>query len=297
VKRTSQPWISPAAEQLLDNYRGALHQRGELSAVTIRNYLSDLRQFIAWSEETPREEPLTPPQFRLSDLTTPLIARYRAFLLAVLTLKPASVNRMLISIKRFCAWATARGMLASDPSLAIRLTTGQERGPRILTDEEEHALLATVARSPHLRDRAIVITLLRTGVRAPELCALRSDHLHLDARGGLLVVAASRAATREVPLDADADQALRLYLPTRPPTAIPLFVADHSVHPLTERTVGRIVHKYAEEALMPDVSPQSLRNRFGYRMARSLPLPEVARLMGHTSLATAVRYLQPVDDR
>lgn len=296
MKREQHPWISGNAEQILATYHAALRERGDLREATIRNYLSDLRHFMAWCETSWQEGLVPDAAFRLPDLTTPLIARYRAYLLAGLRLKPASINRMLISIKRFCAWATERDMLGSDPARAVPLVEQPERQPRFLSDEEEQRLLAMMAKAASPRDRAIVVTLLRTGLRVHELCTLPIEHVDLSAAGGRILVVGEHATERTVPLDPLARETLALYVPTRPSGAIPLFVGPRAQQPLTERTVGRIVHSYASQAELSDISPQDLRNRYGYRIAQALPLPEVARLLGHASLVSAVRYFAaPVD--
>ena len=55
MKREAQPLLSEEGQQVLNQYTCALQQVEDLSAVTIRNYLSDLRQFIAWCERFWRE--------------------------------------------------------------------------------------------------------------------------------------------------------------------------------------------------------------------------------------------------
>src|SRR5262249_4346860 len=152
----------------------------------------------------------------------------------------------------------------------------------------ERRLLMALAAAAPLRDRAIVVTLLRTGLRVHELCALPIDQVELSSRGGRIIVAQEGASAREVPIDTLTRETLSLYVPMRPPEAIPLFVGPRAHRPLTERTVGRIVHTYASQAHLGDISPQDLRNRYGYRIAQTLPLPEVARLLGHSSLASTV---------
>ena len=296
VKRGSQPWISNSGQEILEHFHYALRQRDDLQPATVRNYLSDLRQFIAWCEASWQEGLIPEAEFRLPDLTTPLIAHYRAYLQATLRLKPASINRMLISIKRFCAWATERGMLASNPASSVKLVEQEATKQRYLTAEEERALLAAVASSRHTRDQAIIITLLHTGLRAGELCAVRFDQVHLGHGTGRIEIRDARQTAREIPLDEPAQEALKLYLPTRPTAAVPLFVAGKTGHPLTERTVGRIVHKYADLANLAPISPTDLRHRFGYRMAQTTPLPELARIMGHSSLTATLRYLHPQAD-
>ncbi len=51
MKRNAQPEISEEGQQALNEYGQMLQQLEDLSPVTTRNYLSDLRQFIAWCED------------------------------------------------------------------------------------------------------------------------------------------------------------------------------------------------------------------------------------------------------
>src|SRR5260370_9241196 len=216
MKRAQHPWISTSAEDVLASYREALQECDAVHAATIRNYLSDLRHFMAWCETSWQEGLCPAVAFRLPNLTTPLIAPYRAYLLTVLRLKPASINRMLVSIKRFTAWATERDMLASDPARAVPLVAQPDRQPRFLSDAEELRLLTTVATAAPLRDRAIVVTLLRTGLRVHALCALPIAHADLSPQGARIIVVGGRARTREGPLEPLAPDTLSLSLPTGP---------------------------------------------------------------------------------
>ncbi|HLZ61670.1 MAG TPA: hypothetical protein VKR06_32395 [Ktedonosporobacter sp.] len=47
MKRTAQPQLSADGQQALAQYEQVLKHLEDLSPVTMRNYLSDLRQFIA----------------------------------------------------------------------------------------------------------------------------------------------------------------------------------------------------------------------------------------------------------
>jgi hypothetical protein len=64
MKRAAQPPLSFEGQHALDHYDYMLKQVEDLSAMTIRNYLGDLRQFMAWCECHWREEwneaPFTP---------------------------------------------------------------------------------------------------------------------------------------------------------------------------------------------------------------------------------------------
>ena len=50
MRRTALPTVSSIGQQTLYAYERVLRNEEDLTAVTIRNYLSDLRQFAAWCE-------------------------------------------------------------------------------------------------------------------------------------------------------------------------------------------------------------------------------------------------------
>jgi integrase/recombinase XerD len=45
-------------------------------------------------------------------------------------------------------------------------------------------------------------------------------------------------------------------------------------------------------AKVEDVSPHDLRHRFGYEMAKRVPLHRLAQIMGHDSLDTTMVYIR-----
>ena len=93
MKRASQPALSHAGSEALNQYKAYLQHSEDMSPVTIRNYLSDLRQFIAWCEASWQEGQDGDHPFAPSSVVTPTLTRYRSHLQAVLRLKPACINR------------------------------------------------------------------------------------------------------------------------------------------------------------------------------------------------------------
>lgn len=295
MRRAGRPGLSPLGQQVLDQYERQLRTVEDLTAATIRNYLSDLHHFAGWYESRRslgREEALA---FRPEAITTPTITDYRAYLQQTLRLKPNSVNRALISLKRYFAWLLSTEHLKYDPAKVVKLVGEEVLAPRHLDDQEEQALVAAVTEAGSLRDRAIVVLLLHTGLRARELCTLTRAHVRLGKRSGTIWVLGKGNKYREIPLNATARAALLAYDPslTKPsddPT--PLFLSEKRHTQLTGRGLGYLVQKYAERAHVRNVSPHALRHRFGYRMAASVPLHRLAQLMGHDSLDTTMRYVQ-----
>lgn len=292
MKRLANPSISPVGQAAIAAYERFLHEAEDLNPKTIRAYLSDLRQFVAWCEGSWEAGEEQARGFSAASITTPLITRYRSYLQTVAGLRPATINRALITLKRYCAWATDQELLRRDPAKVVKMVRAEARAPRHLTDEEEEALLAAVTASGSLRDRTIITLLLHTGLRAGELCQLRPSDVSIGRRSGTLRVLGKRNKEREVPLNATARAALTEYLEQLPKDAQYLFLSEKTGQALTERALGYILKKYAEQARVADLSPHDLRHRFGYRMAEVVPLHRLAQIMGHDSLDTTMIYIR-----
>jgi len=290
MKRAAHPPLSHAGQEALASYEHWLREREDLASASIRNYLSDLHHFIAWYER--EREARDHDYFTPQGITTPALTRYRTYLQTIRRQKPTSVNRSLISLKRYFGWALQQRLITYDPSTAVKLVGQEESAPRHLDDQEEQALVAAVTKAGNLRDRVLIVLLLHTGLRARELCRLRCDQVKLGKRSGSLEIIGKRNKYREVPLNVTARKALEEYLPTLAADTVHLFPSGKTKGALSERALGYIVKKYAQGAKLPDVSPHDLRHRFGYRMAESVPLHRLAQIMGHDSLDTTKLYIQ-----
>lgn len=301
MRRVAKPQLSAEGEKEFERFGNYLREEQDLAADTVRNYLSDLRQFAAfceasWSGDEDHGETFSP-----WGVTTPTITLYRSHLKNVLELKPASINRHLISIKRYLGWAVDEGIVSRDSSKAVKLVPRIVPPPRHLTDKEEAALVAAVERYGSLRDRTLIVVALHTGLRSEELCGLKPSHVKMAKRSGRLEVWGKRGKYREVPLNATAREALTEWMTELPEEAPCLFMSrkgekngdgERELRPITDRAFGYVVAKYASLAKVDDVSPQDLRHRFGYVMAERVPLHRLAQIMGHDSLDTTMVYVR-----
>lgn len=293
MKRSAQINVSVDGQQAVDEYLCYLSDEQDLSADTRRNYRSDLRHFAAWCEASWIDGQEGTVAFGPTMIATPTLTQYRTYLQSVLKLRPATINRHLVSLKRYFAWTVDTGLLQRDPAEVVKLVPLVTQPPRQLTDQEENALVAAVMTYGTLRDRTLLLLALHAGLRAEELCRVQRSHLSMGKRSGHVAVYGKRNKYREVPLNSTARAALEEYLPTLQTGIAWLFVSKkHSrlpdgskqVEPITERALGYIIAKYASLAKVKDVSPHDLRHRFGYRMAKTVPLHRLAQIMGHDSL-------------
>src|SRR5437588_8475634 len=150
MKRKVQPMLSADGQYALDQYTQILQQLEDLSPVTIRNYVTDLRQFIFWYEDSwheKQENRFFTPQV----VAAPVLIRYREYLQTTLGLKPSTVNRTLMSLKRYFAWTRKTQLTQADPASPIKFLPTEASLPRHLSDEEEEALVAAVNATGTLR--------------------------------------------------------------------------------------------------------------------------------------------------
>jgi len=55
-KRANMPLLSPRGQHALDQFGRQLRETEDLRPATVRNYVSDVRHFVAWCETRWREE-------------------------------------------------------------------------------------------------------------------------------------------------------------------------------------------------------------------------------------------------
>ncbi len=266
---------------------------------TIRSYLSDLRQFAAWFEQTNGEPPT------LRTITPTDLREYRQYMLTVQRLAPSTINRRLASLSAYLSWGEQNGLIEDNPARQVRPVKRQDDGPRWLTKREqrklereaEKAVLAArteTARRRALRDAALVKLMLNTGLRVGEVCALRLDDLALSERKGAVTVRAGKGnKTRTVPLNRLARRALQAWLDVRPEAETDHVFLGQRGEPLTPSALRRRIAELARRAGV-QATPHTLRHTFGKRLVDGgVSLEKVAALLGHSSLNTTRLYVLP----
>jgi integrase/recombinase XerD len=167
--------------------------------------------------------------------------------------------------------------------------------PRSLEPGDVERLLAACDRrtSGGRRDFAMLMLLVRLGLRAGEVRALNLEDL--DWRAGELLVRGKGNRIERLPLPADVGQALAGYLQRgRPITARKraVFVRRRAPHRrLSSGGVSQAVTAAASRAGLSQVSAHRLRHTLATQMVRSgVALPEVAQVLRHRRLATSAIY-------
>ena len=152
-----------------------------------------------------------------------------------------------------------------------------------------------------VRDRAIVITMLYTGLRLSELTALTVTDVAVTARKGTVTVRSGKGDRyRTVPLNSPCRTALSEWLvqraglrTTKETATAALWLSRLGTH-MSARAVGYVIARVAADADLVGVSAHVLRHTFVTNLIRSgADVVLVAELAGHRRLDTTRLYSLP----
>ena len=276
---------------------------------TLRNYESDLTQFVAFLSPPGVEPP--PPQ----EITHLLIREFVANLHDH-NLEKTSIARKLAAVRSFFKFAVREGIVQRNPARMIATPKLPKRIPSVLSAEDLNTFLDAVVAAPAdapgrrknrpgedarllvRRDRAILEMLYASGLRVSELTGM--NLADMDRKELMLRVRGKGRKERIVPYGGKAQQALEAYAPLRAEILrkagsrgdYQAVFLNHFGTRLTPRSVARIVKKYARLTNINwDLHPHSLRHAFAtHLLADGADLRAIQELLGHSSLSTTQRY-------
>ena len=259
-----------------------------LAVSTRRAYRGHARRFVEFLASWPGEggDPLTDAHAR--DYA---VRDFKSHLKTVRRAKPASVNLALAAIDHFY-----RYLGAGRPD--VRREELAQAAPRALSPEQLQRFMRAVERCESLRDRAIAVLLVNTGLRIGECAALDVDDIAVSARKGIVVVREGKGdAYREVPLNAEARAALDDWTAVRRgqldgSAERALFISRKGAR-LSTRAIDLVIRSLASDAELT-LSAHTLRHTCLTRLVRGgADIVLVAELAGHRRLETTRRYSLP----
>jgi integrase/recombinase XerD len=273
-------------ERLLYDYTAYLRQERALTGPCARAYGDIARRFLG---PRCRPEPDARLALTASDVTS--------FVLAAAPRYATGTTKYLVTaLRALLRYLFLAGRLAVDLTGAVPAVAGWRlRGlPHALTAEQVRQLLRICDRRQAIgrRDYAVLVLLVRLGLRVGEVAALELDDL--DWRAGEFLVRGKGRREDRLPLPADAGAALAGYLRTsRPRTTLrPVFLGVRAPHrALSPSGVGTIARRALAQAGLPGIPPHRLRHTAATQLLRSgASLDEIAQVLRHRSHDTTAIY-------
>ncbi|MGB9662116.1 MAG: tyrosine recombinase [Moorellaceae bacterium] len=285
--------MSQSFEEALAGFKSYLAAEKNVSASTLKAYLTDLQQFREYAEKA------LGPSVHPAQVDHTLIRRFLGWLNAQ-DQKKTSMARKLVALRVFYRYLVREGEATKNPVEFIRAPRQDKRLPPYLSYSDLLKLLEIPAHTPlGLRDRAVWETLYASGIRVGELVNLNLGDVDLHA--GQLRVMGKGRRERLAPLGSMAVAALKDYLAAARPVLAAkgkageeaLFL-NYRGQRLTCRGVRERLEYYVKKAALREgISPHTLRHCFAtHLLERGADLRAVQELLGHARLSSTQVYTQ-----
>lgn len=278
--------IASAAERYLHELK-----LKNASVHTLRNYTTDLKQFVDYFSPEGTQPP-EPAQFTALHLREWMSGLYDQGLSTV------TIRRKLAAVRSLFEFLAREGTVPTNVARLVSTPKAPQKLPTVPSAEQTHALLHGVTegkldRSMPERDRVIFELLYGSGLRISELVGLNLSDFDFSEQW--IRVRGKGKKERIVPYGRHAAEAIAAYLETRQakPGETALLVNVRGGR-LTDRGARDIVKLYAR-LISGDSSlhPHSLRHAFAtHLLADGADLRAIQELLGHARLATTQKYTQ-----
>jgi integrase/recombinase XerD len=209
-------------------------------------------------------------------------------------LKPLTVKTRLSLVKAFARYLINQEVVRAEVLSRSLMIKVPELLPKAMDPEDVKKLLLVVH---HIRNRAMILLLLRTGMRIGELLQTTVNDLNLRERKIVILQAEKTQVGRVVYFSDDAREALLAWLAERLSSQPKLFYAQGR-DSISYTAVRTQFQKYLAQAGLSQkgYSLHSLRHTFATELLNAgMRLECLQQLLGHTNLEVTRRYARLTD--
>lgn len=296
------------------NYKKTVQNR---AVKTVDEYLMDLRIFFKFIKAKRADLPQIGDEFYeisisdcdyafMSGITPDEIYDYLTYLREDRGISARSSQRKLSAVKSLFKFAVSTGKISNNPARDIDTAAVRNSLPKYLTLDESKELLYSINsekdNATKLRDFAIVLCFLNTGMRLSELCGINIEDF--DKSWSSLVVTGKRSKQRIIYINDSVKEAIKAYMMERVEKEGEELIKDQKgKHPLfvstrmqriSPKTVQHLVNKHLERAGLgyKQVSTHKLRHTAATLMYREggVDVRVLQEILGHQQLNTTQIY-------
>jgi site-specific recombinase XerD len=269
---------------LLQNYLISCQVEGK-SPYTIEAYHRRLRDFLTFSNG--------------QDVTQIDAGHIRLYLLSLQArnLQPSTVNAIYRVLHTWFDWLVREGELTKSPMANIRSPKTPKKAPTPFSKEDIENLLLLTSRNRFLdiRNHALILLFLDTGLRLSEMASIHLQDVDFDH--AVIKVIGKGVKQRTVSMGRRTQKAVLRYLLKRDDSSEDLWVT-HQGEPLTRTGIQIGMRRLAKRANIHDArcGPHSFRHTFAtWAIRNGANLFYVQLLLGQSALDMTRRYASKID--
>lgn len=209
-------------------------------------------------------------------------------------MQPKTLHLRLINIYAFLRYLVDQRLLPASLLLRKIRIKVPDALPRAMDPVDVKRLLAVI---DNIRDRAIIVIMLRSGMRIGELLSLKMDDVRLAEKKILLWEGEKNQTGRTVCLSDDACRALGRWLYIRDPEKVNVFYA-RARNTMGYTTARKMMNTYLSKAGLAGkrYTLHSLRHTFATDLLNAgMRLECLQQLLGHSNLEMTLRYARLTD--
>ena len=259
-----------------------------VSTHTIDAYKRDINQYLLYLSDLDIKN--------LSDVKSTNIRDYIR-ILSDGGMAPASISRIISSIRTYYRFLSSENILDENPVLLINNPKLPKKLPDVLSEKEISLIINAIQESSQFyqRDKAIIELLYSCGIRVTELCNIEMSNLFIDE--DLIRVMGKGNKERLLPLGKRSKKYLDDYIKHSRNSHIKksgssfVFVSRNG-NQLTRAMINIILNKWTRvSGLKKSVSPHKLRHSFATHLLEGgADLRFVQALLGHSDISTTQIY-------
>ena len=301
--------IQLTLSQAIDGFLLA-KQAQRLSPHTLADYRNAFRKLQAFLGNDPPIRDITAAQIRqlLIDLGTRPYVPAGIARRAPQVLSKKSILNIHTALSALWTWALDEGLCTAHVVRAVPRPKPEKRAIQPFTQDDVRAMLDACLHTSHyrrpgkracrnqrptaVRDQAILLLLLDTGMRASELCALQLHHV--DLKNQRVLVFGKGSKERILPISPRTATALWKYMASRGgDTLDDALFASHHGRPYNRNALLQLIHSLGDSAGVPGAHPHRFRHTFAINYLRNGgDAYTLQMLLGHSTMEIVKTYLQ-----
>lgn len=209
-------------------------------------------------------------------------------------LASATVNQMVASVKSYYRFLKSFGFMADDPAENLVPPTVKSKQKKFISSEQVTAMLHQCRT---IRDKAIILMFVTTGIRQAELSAItRQQYNDMKRNGGNTIISIGKGDKENlVAFNSQVINAIDTYLSIRHDNS-PWLFADYDGRQIQNGNLNQMIKSTAHRAGIPFANEMSCH---WMRMAcaslmneRGVDIATIRDTLHHNNLSTTSRYIK-----